>query len=298
MSAVAITEHRRGRLRWLAADLLERRGVRHGFALRTGGASRGAFASLNFSSRDGDLPARVEENWRRLETAAHLPARGWALLSQVHGARVERVTEGVVACHHRRNHPQADAMATDRAGVALGVLTADCLPVVLAVPGTSAVAIAHAGWRGTLEGVVPAAVRELCAVSGAAPREVLAALGPAIGRCCLQVGIEVREAFLARWGAAHARRMLTNEGGWRLDLQAANLLQLRAAGVPTRNVAAVPLCTSCRGDLFFSYRRDGRRTGRMLNFVTTDQGMRRMRTSISGRSRSSSTSRAVSLSPK
>jgi len=267
MSTGAIVEHRRGRLRWLAADLLERRGVRHGFTLRTGGTSRGAFASLNFSSRDGDPPARVEENWRRIEQAAGLPERGWGLLSQVHGARVERVQAGAAACHHRRNHPEADAIAADRPGLVLGVLTADCLPVVLAVPGTPTVAIAHAGWRGTLEGVVPAAVRELCAVSGASPREVFGALGPAIGRCCLQVGIEVREAFRARWGAAHARRIFLREEGWHLDLQAANLLQLRSAGVPARNLAAVPLCTSCRSDLFFSYRRDGRRTGRMANFV-------------------------------
>jgi len=272
MSAVAITEHRKGRLRWLALDLLERRGVRHGFTLRTGGASRGAFASLNFSSRDGDRPARVEENWRRIETAAQLPARGWALLSQVHGARVERVTKGGAACHHRRNRPEADAMATARPGVVLGVLTADCLPVVLAVPGTPAVAIAHAGWRGTLEGVVPAAVRELCGVSGADPRHVLAALGPAIGRCCLQVGIEVQEAFRARWGDAHARRILEQGDPWRLDLQRANLIQLRDAGVPARNAAAIPLCTSCRRDLFYSYRRDGRRTGRMLNFVAAALG--------------------------
>jgi hypothetical protein len=268
MSAVAITEHRRGRLRWLAADPLERRGVRHGFTLRSGGASRGAFASLNFSSREGDLPARVTENWRRLECAADLPAHGWALLSQVHGGRVERIAAGAAACHHRRNHPEADGMAADRPGVVLGVLTADCLPVVLAVPGTPAVAIAHAGWRGTLEGIAPATVRVLCEISGAAPRDVVAALGPAIGRCCYQVGEEVREAFRARWGAAHARRILDKADPWRLDLQAANLHQLTGAGVPVRNVTAIPLCTGCRRDLFFSYRRDGRRSGRMLNFVT------------------------------
>jgi hypothetical protein len=268
MSAAAITEHRRGRLRWLAAALLEGHGVRHGFTLRTGGASRGAFSSLNFSSREGDEPERVTENWRRLEKAANLPARGWALLSQVHGARVERIAAAGAACHHRRNHPEADGMATGRPGVVLGVLTADCLPVVLAVPGTAAVAIAHAGWRGTLEGIVPATVRELCAISGAAPGDVVAALGPAIGCCCYQVGDEVREAFVARWGRAHASRILKQADPWRLDLQGANLLQLREAGVRARLTVPLSLCTSCRADLFYSYRRDGRRSGRMLSFVT------------------------------
>jgi hypothetical protein len=212
----------------------------------------------------------VRENWRRLEEAAGLPARGWALLSQVHGARVERITAGGPACHHRRDHPEADAMASDRRGLVLGVLTADCLPVVLAVPGSGAVAIAHAGWRGTVEGVVPAAVRELCALAGAAPAEVVAALGPAIGACCYRVGEEVRKEFQARWGATSLRGVFArDDAGWRLDLQAANLRQLRAAGVPANAVATVPLCTSCRRDLFFSYRRDRCRSGRMLNFVRT-----------------------------
>ncbi|HEY6000323.1 MAG TPA: peptidoglycan editing factor PgeF [bacterium] len=274
MSATAtIVERGRGRLRWLAAEPLLRAGVHHGFTLRGGGASRGRFASLDFSSREGDPPERVRENWRRLEAAAGFPPRGWGLISQVHGARVERVTTGRASCHHRRGRPEADAMTTDGAGISLGVLTADCLPVVLAVPGSRAVAIAHAGWRGTLEGVTPAAVRELCALAGAAPADVIAALGPAIGPCCYRVGEEVREAFAGRWGAAHARRIFVRGGGWWLDLQAANLRQLRDAGVPARAVTAVPLCTSCRADLFFSYRRDGR-TGRMLNFVVAGAGRR------------------------
>jgi len=267
MNAHGIVERRAGGMVWFVSELLEREGVRHGFTTRAGGASRGAFSSLNFSSRDGDVPARVTENWRRLETAASLPASGWALVSQVHGARVERVAAGGPFCHHRRNHAEADALATASKGVVLGVLTADCLPVVLAVPGTRAVAVAHAGWRGTLEGVVQETVRELCAVAGAAPGQILAAIGPSIGRCCLQVGREVHEAFHERWGAAIARRILEKSDPWRLDLQTANLLQLRESGVPSSNVATVPICTCCRKDLFFSYRRDGR-TGRMLNFVT------------------------------
>lgn len=266
MGAVAeIAEHRRGWVRWLAAGRLERSGVRHGFALRTGGASRGAFRSLNFSSREGDAPGSVRENWRRLESAAGLPPRGWALLSQVHGARVEQALAGGPCCHHRREFPEADGLATAAAGVVLGVLTADCLPVVLAAPGGEAVALAHAGWRGTLEGVVAEAVREICRVSGAAPADLAAALGPAIGPCCYQVGDEVRAAFVERWGRSHARRSFGV--GRRLDLQAANRIQLREAGVRARAIETVPLCTSCRADLFFSHRRDGRRTGRMLSFA-------------------------------
>lgn len=263
----AVREHGRGALRWLALDALERRGVRHGFTLRRGGASRGAFSSLNFSSRAGDRPERVRENWRRIEAAAGLPVRGWGLLSQVHGVRVDRVAAGGRACHHRREHPEADGMVTASPGVALGILTADCLPVVLGIPGAPAVAVAHAGWRGTLGGIAPAAARELARLAGGAVGDVVAGLGPSIGRCCYQVGEEVRAAFLAAWGPALARRILTRSDPWRLDLPAANLIQLREAGIPARQLARVPLCTCCRKDLFFSYRRDGERSGRMLNFA-------------------------------
>jgi YfiH family protein len=268
MSAPAIVEHRSGGALWFSAAHLERQGIPHGFAARSGGTSRGPFASLNCSSREGDVPARVLENWKRFEAAAGLPANGWALLSQVHGARVERVDAGGPACHHRRKHAEADALVTNTKGVVLGVLTADCLPVILAVPGGSAVAIAHAGWRGTLAGIVQETVRELCAVAGAEPDDILAAIGPSIGRCCLQVGKEVHEAFHERWGAAHARRILIKSDPWRLDLPAANLIQLREIGLRTSNVAFVQHCTCCRKDLFYSYRRDGQKTGRMLNYVT------------------------------
>lgn len=271
MSAPAILEHRRAGVHWYSAEHLERRGVPHGFTARSGGASRGPFASLNFSTREGDVPARVVENWTRLEAAASLPVAGWALLSQVHGARVEKVAAGGPSCHHRRNHPEADALVTAGRGVVLGVLTADCLPVILAVPGGSAVAIAHAGWRGTLEGVVQETVRELCAAAGAEPSELLAAVGPSIGRCCLQVGAEVHAAFHERWGAAHTRRILEKSDPWRLDLPTANLIQLREIGVRTSHVAFVQHCTCCRKDLFYSYRRDGQKTGRMLSFVTPSE---------------------------
>ena len=147
------------------------------------------------------------------------------------------------------------------------MLTADCLPVILAVPGASAVAIAHAGWRGTLEGVVQETVRELCAVAGAEPHEILAAIGPSIGRCCSRSGARCTRRFTSAGERRTTRRILEKSDPWRLDLQTANLLQLREAGVRSSNVAIVQLCTCCRKDLFFSYRRDGR-TGRMLNFVT------------------------------
>jgi len=264
MTDAAVREYRRGRLSRLALGVLEKRGVRHGFTLRYGGVSRGAFASLNFTSRQGDDPERVRENWRRLEAAAALPSRRWALVSQVHGAEVVRDGAARPACHHRLECPPADALVTSLGGVTLGILTADCLPVILASADGAAAGVVHAGWKGTLEGV---AVKALASLGGGDAAGAAAGLGPAIGACCYQVGDEVYGAFRDKWGADYVRKVFKRSQPWRLDLQKANAVQLLEAGLKPENMAAVPLCTCCRKDLFFSHRREGERTGRMLAYA-------------------------------
>lgn len=267
-----VKEHRRGKIGWLAGADLERGGVVHGFTTRYGGVSRGGFASLNFTSRQGDRPERVEENWKRLEGAAALPPDRWALVSQVHGASVVEPAAGGKHCHHRLDCPPADALVAADPGVTLGVLTADCLPAVLAAPGGGSVAAAHAGWRGTLLGVLPETVLKLCDSAKVEPREILAVLGPAIGPCCFQVGEEVRRTFAEHWGEGFARRIFRPSDPWRLDLGSANRIQLLDAGLTEANITVAGLCTVCRSDLFFSHRRDGERTGRMLAFAAPSPG--------------------------
>lgn len=255
---------RRGRLSWLELELLRRKDVRHGFTARYGGASRGSFASLNFTSRQGDDPGRVQENWGRLEAAAGLSPGRWALVSQVHGAKVVEAFSGKKACPHRQGCPPADALVTTSDRMTLGVLTADCLAAVLVSADGRAVAVAHAGWRGTLDGILREALETMTENDTA---EVSAGLGPCIGSCCYEVGEEIRQAFSEKWGGDFVKKVFRRQGGWRLDLQKANVIHLLEAGVRRSNIAAVPLCTSCRKDLFFSHRRDGERTGRMLTFA-------------------------------
>jgi hypothetical protein len=265
-------EHRRGRLAWLSSEVLEKQGIVHGFTLRYGGVSRGGFASLNFTSRQGDLPERVGENWRRIEEAAALPPGGWALVSQIHGAAVVEAAGGRSHCHHRNDCPPADALVAADPGVTLGVLTADCLSAVLAAPGGGAVAVAHAGWRGTLLGVLPETVLLLCRTAKVEPGELRAVLGPVIGPCCFQVGEEVRRTFAEHWGEGFARRIFRASDPWHLDLAEANRIQLLDAGLADGKITAAGLCTVCRSDLFFSHRRDGERTGRMLAFAAPAPG--------------------------
>lgn len=177
------------------------------------------------------------------------------LMKQVHGATVVSAPwEG---------RPEADAALAEAPGVLLGVETADCLPILLVDPRRRAVAAVHAGWRGTAAGVVASALAALRS-RGTDPCDVLAALGPAIGACCYEVGDELRPAFGAE-GQAFFRP--GPRGRPHLDVRAANLRQLETAGVPPEGIHHVDDCTVCRSDRYHSYRRDGPGVGRMISFI-------------------------------
>jgi polyphenol oxidase len=184
------------------------------------------------------------------------------LMTQVHGAAVRRAPWGLP--------PEADAGLAEGPGLLVGVETADCLPVLIVDPRRRAVAAVHAGWRGTAAGVVRAAVRALLAGASRA-EDLIAALGPAIGPCCYEVGEEVVGA-LAHWGQAFFRP--GSRGRPHLDLRAANARQLLDQGLVADRIHNVGDCTFCHADHYHSYRRDGRGGGRMVNFVgwTVDGG--------------------------
>jgi YfiH family protein len=177
------------------------------------------------------------------------------LLKQVHGCALARAPwEG---------RPEADAALATEPGVLLGIETADCLPVLLVDPQRRAVAAAHAGWRGTVQGAARVAARALVA-AGSDPRALLAALGPNIGPCCYEVGEDVRAAF----GEAGARFFRPGPRGRpHLDVRAANRAQLEEEGLRPDRIVSVDECTFCRADLYHSYRRDAQAAGRMINFI-------------------------------
>ena len=213
-------------------------GLVHGFEQRTG--------LTGAESRD--------ESRRRVAAALHDRGRLF-LMKQVHGATVVPAPwEGT---------PEADASTATAPALLLGIETADCLPVLLVDPVRRAVAAAHAGWRGTAAGVAGKVAQAMVA-AGSRPADLLAALGPSIGPCCYEVGDEVRSAF-GRAGAAFFRP--GPRGRPHLDVRAANLRHLVAAGLREDHIHHVPDCTSCRPDLYHSYRRDGAGGGRMISFI-------------------------------
>jgi YfiH family protein len=236
------------------------------FSTRAGGVSPFPENSLNLAGFDQDSAENIRENRRRFFSL--LEGRfALAACWQVHGADV-RVVGDAEDTRSEREH--CDALTTRARGVLLGVKTADCVPVLLGDARTGACAAVHAGWRGTLAEIVKRALAAMREEFGAEPRDVRAALGPAALACCYEVGHEVIEAFRAKFPNADSLFTPTREGHALADIQLANRRQLAESGVAAERIHALPLCTICRPELFFSYRRDRKlygRTGRLLSVI-------------------------------
>jgi YfiH family protein len=215
------------------------------FTSRLGGVSEGPYASLNLGLATGDDPARVAANRERV--ARGLGLREVATVGQVHGAGVRVVRAGGPA-------GEGDVLATTRADLALAIATADCLGVVLWDDFCTALAVAHAGWRGVLAGALEAALGWLARERPG--RGLRAALGPALRVCCFEVGPEVA----ARFPADCVRR--PDSGRPHLDLALAVRARLAAAGIPEPAIADSGTCTCCAPALLYSHRRDRGVTGR------------------------------------
>lgn len=251
---------------WQDADWPVPASVRAGHTLRRGGVSTGAWGDqaggggLNLGAQCGDTPTLVAANRARL--AAHLPGEPvW--LEQVHGVRV-----------HRADHAgdgtaiaATDASVTDRAGVVLAVLSADCLPVLISNREGTVVGAAHAGWRGLAGGVIEgmvAAARRLAP----ADTQWMAWLGPAIGPLAFEVGDEVRSAFVAHRAQAGAAFVVGREAGkWQADLFL--LARQRLAELGIDSVHGGGRCTVADPERYYSYRRD-RTTGRLASLIWID----------------------------
>lgn len=235
---------------------------------RRGGVSQAPYEGMNLGTHVGDLPGAVKHNRRLLKQM--LPAGSrlqW--LNQVHGTRVTELTPDVLVPGRKT----ADAACVRNAGDAAVVMTADCLPVFFADRAGSAGAVAHAGWRGLLAGVLENTVSQL----GVEPAQMLAWLGPAIGPCHFEVGVEVRDAFLKCQSEQHGSDAIATKkldeaftpnrqssGKWMMDIYQVARIRLAQAGVS--EVSGGGFCTVCDQPHLYSYRRDGV-TGRMASMI-------------------------------
>jgi len=260
----AVTEFRGVTL--FRARLLEFPWLGHAFTTRLGGVSEGPFATLNLGYGTGDLPERVLANRHLLAAAlGYDPARVVAG-KQVHGEKVAVVTlreAGAGALEPDTALEATDGLVTGATGLPLMGFFADCVPILLADTGNRAVAVVHAGWRGTARRIVHRVLGVMRAFLEAVPARCVVAIGPAIGPCCFVVDKAVAATF-SSWG----EKVVWRQGDkWHVDLWEANRQLLIAQGVPQDQIVVLKVCTSCHPELFFSHRRDGPKTGRMAAVI-------------------------------
>ena len=238
-----------------ASNLAALESVRHGFFTRDGGVSEGVFSSLNCGFSSGDDAARVAENRARALRRLDLPADSLRTVRQVHSARVLVVNEA-----HAGHQPvETDALVTGRPGIALGVVCADCAPVLIADREAGVIGCAHAGWRGALAGVIEATVLAMKEL-GATREAMRAAVGPCIAQASYEVGPDMLAEFMAE-DPASGSLFAPVAGSDRLlfDLKGYVLLRLAAAGI--EDSTALPDDTLADEARFFSARRTRRQGG-------------------------------------
>lgn len=227
-----------------------------------------------FTTRDARaLDGTPQPDYDAIGAHLDLAARDVLRVRQVHGrivivAAADQAGEGVIG--------EADAIVTTSASHAVSVRIADCVPVLLADRGRRAVAAVHAGWRGTAAGVAAAAIEAIERI-GVPPSDIVAAIGPSIGPCCYQVDAAVRERFAAAHAGSDDWFTADGPDRWRLDLWRANRAQLEAAGVPSLSIATAESCTAHGLSTWYSFRREGAGTGRMVAAIRRGLGPRSRR---------------------
>jgi len=235
--------------------------VLHAVFTRIGGSSQGCFSSLNVGQLVGDDPRAVRLNHERIFTALGISAGHVVTARQVHGGHVAIVDED----DHGSVVAATDGLLTKSRGTYLLMRFADCLPLMLYDPIHQAVALAHCGWRGLLAGVVQNAFRALHQTFGSEAVETLAALGPAIGPCCYEVGPDVIQGVRHLLGRADELLVQQPDGRVHFDLPGAVRAQLEQLGL--HHIEDSGLCTACRRAEFFSHRAEGGNTGRFAALI-------------------------------
>lgn len=256
---------RQGKVSYLRPSWSSAR-VAAGFTTRNGGVSRPPYNSLNLGFNTEDPAHNVEGNRSTLARAFGLQTHLLLTVQQVHGSGILVVDEPNPDLSHFLS-VSADAVITNQPGIMIGVLVADCFPILLLDPHRRVAAVVHAGWKGAAAGLIGQTVKAMATFFDCRPDRLLAAVGPGIGAHKYEVDRPVREAF--RQGVGDWERIAeeTELGRWRLDLQRSCVLQLEAAGLESGTIEVAKECTCCHRELFFSYRRDGGQTGRQMGFL-------------------------------
>jgi len=244
--------------------------VIHGFTTRGGGVSRGPYSSLNTAFHVGDTIENVRANRALAYGALGIDPESIVAGKQVHGDRIEIVSlrdKGRGARTFEDSLPDTDALITAVPGVPLSSYYADCVPIFLLDPVNKVAALAHAGWKGTVAKIGLKTVQKMSAIFKTNPEDCLAGVGPSIGPCCYEIDDQVFEHIKKSFSYWAELVVAVSPGRWLLDLWKANYRTLLDAGLLEKNITIACVCTSCRNDLFFSYRAQRGTAGRMSALI-------------------------------
>jgi len=238
----------------------------HAFCTRRTGVSRGGFESLNVGELVGDTEENVKENLELIKREFAIPPNGLVMCRQVHGDMIIEIGKDEPL---PMPMPEGDGLVTARPGIALGIKTADCVPLLFFDRRLRVAGAAHAGWRGTALGIAAKMIDIFRRSFSSRRADIMVLVGPAIGPCCYEVDAPVFEAFAARTKVERFFYKLANKERWMFDILLANRLQLTEAGIPANNIIlAAAMCTSCNRELFFSHRAaQGKDEGRQLSII-------------------------------
>ncbi|MDO9548908.1 MAG: peptidoglycan editing factor PgeF [Candidatus Marinimicrobia bacterium] len=224
--------------------------IDHAFSTRLGGVSPELYTSLNLGMNVGDKDDNVIRNRDLFLKSINASQKQLACGVQVHGNRVQRVENPGL-------FDSTDGLITHTKNIILAIKTADCVPVLLYDPGHHVLAVVHAGWRSVKQGILPKSVNIMSSEYGAKPNEIYCAIGPSIRSCCYEVQRDVADQF-------PVDSIIRNNDRLFMDLVKVIKSQLRALGLLPENIDDSKYCTCCHDELFFSYRRDGAQSGRMM----------------------------------
>ena len=242
-------------IRFLSSELLSEKGFLSAFLTKDCGLPLNPFQSEATAPASG------------FQKSFGFPFEETVRVKQVHGSDVVTLRKGTKTSG--LSNVEADGIITEQVGIALGILTADCLPILIADPIKMVAGALHAGWRGTVAGIARRAVEKMTEEFGSVPDDLIAVMGPHIGACCYEVGREVSDKFKEAFGA-NTRSVITGDST-KVDLKAANTEELLKAGLTAKNISSEAPCTLCDNYLFYSYRREGKKAGRQLSLIMIEE---------------------------
>lgn len=249
---------------YLKSEILDKAdSVEHCFTTKCGGVSSGRISGLNLGFRCGDNPCHVTENYKLVAKDMGFPFERITAGKQTHSANIRIITDEDAGKGISRNSEMqdVDGLVTNVAGLPLVVFYADCVPILLADESVGVVAAVHSGWRGTVSEIAGKAVEIMKNEFSSSPQNIKAAIGPSIGRCCFETGMEVASQFDAALVGEE------RNGKFFVDLWQANKMMLQKSGLKEENIDVLEICTVCKSDMLYSYRMHKDATGRMGAFI-------------------------------